>query len=132
MKTFVKGLCILSLVGFMFSCASTEGANTKPKDFSSYSDLASAMRSIGGLQISGTGDNIIVNLRGISTIQLNTQPLFVVNNIPVGNSYSNANSMVNPADITSIRVLKGAQATTIYGEDGNNGVILIKTKAQDN
>ena len=132
MKTFTKALCIMSLVGFMFSCAGTEGAATKTKDFASYTDLAAALRSIGGLQVSGTGDNIIVTLRGISTIKLQTQPLYVVNNVPVGNSYGNANSMVNPADITSIRVLRGAQATTIYGEDGNNGVILIKTKVQGN
>ena len=63
MKTFVKALFLLSFVGLMYSCASTEGANNKPKDFSNYTDLAGALRSIGGLQISGTGDNIIINLR---------------------------------------------------------------------
>ena len=132
MKTFVKTLCILSLAVFMFACAGTEGTTTKPRDFSNYTNLAAALRSIGGLQVSGTGDNIIVTLRGLASINLNTQPLYVVNNIPVGNAYSHANSMVNPADITSIRVLRGAQATTVYGEDGNHGVILIKTKVSDN
>lgn len=128
MKTFVKVLYALAFVTMISSCASTEGTTNQPKDFSSYSDLASALRSIGGLQVSGTGDNIIVTLRGMSTIKLNTQPLYVVNNIPVGNAYSDANSMVNPSEITSIRVLRGASATTIYGEDGNAGVIVIKTK----
>mmetsp|Transcript_12943 Transcript_12943/g.17996 ORF Transcript_12943/g.17996 Transcript_12943/m.17996 type:complete len:132 (+) Transcript_12943:32-427(+) len=129
MKSFVKVLCMMSLVGFMYSCAGTEGTTGNTKDFSSYTDLAGALRSVGGLQVSGTGDNIIVTLRGMSTFNLNTQPLYVVNNVPVGNTYSNANSMVNPAEITSIRVLRGSSATTIYGEDGNHGVILIKTKA---
>lgn len=128
MKTFAKALCILSMIGLMVSCAGTEGATKPVKDYSNYTDLAAALRSIGGLQVSGTGENIIVTLRGISTIKLNTQPLYVVNNVPVGNAYANANSIVNPAQITSIRVLRGAQATTMYGEDGNHGVILIKTK----
>ncbi len=128
MKNFVKVFYALALLAVISSCTSTEGTTNQPKDFSSYSDLASALRSIGGLQVSGTGDNIIVTLRGMSTIKLNTQPLYVVNNIPVGNAYSDANSMVNPSEITSIRVLRGSSATTIYGEDGNAGVILIKTK----
>lgn len=128
MKTFIKGFSVLLIIAMIGACTSTEGTTNKPKDFSSYSDLASALRSIGGLQISGTGDNIIVTLRGQSSLKLNTQPLFVVNNIPVGNAYADANNMVNPSEITSIRVLRGASATTIYGEDGNSGVILIKTK----
>lgn len=128
MKNFVKVFYAFALLAVISSCTSTEGTTNQAKDFSSYSDLASALRSIGGLQVSGTGDNIIVTLRGMSTIKLNTQPLYVVNNIPVGNAYSDANSMVNPTEITSIRVLRGASATTIYGEDGNAGVIMIKTK----
>ena len=132
MKTLTRALCLVSLIGLMYGCAGTEGTNTKPKDFSNYTNLAAALRSIGGLQVSGTGDDIIVTLRGLSSISLQTQPLYVVNNIPVGNDYGSANSMVNPADITSIRVLRGAQATTIYGEDGNHGVILIRTKVIDN
>lgn len=128
MKTLVKVLCILFIAGMSYSCSSTEGVSGNPKDFSSYTDLAGALRSVGGLQVSGTGDNVIVTLRGMSTLQLNTQPLYVVNNVPVGNAYANANSIVNPSEITSIRVLRGSSATTIYGEDGNHGVILIKTK----
>lgn len=118
----------LAFMAMISACTGTEGATHKSKDFSSYTDLASALRSIGGLQVSGTGNNIIVSLRGQSSINLNTQPLFVVNNIPVGNTYSDANGMINPSEITSIKILRGASATTIYGEDGNSGVILIKTK----
>ena len=131
MKTLQRAFCMLALTGMIAACASTEGANRPTKDFSNYDTLAAALRSIGGLQVSGTGDNIIVTLRGISTIQLNTQPLYVVNNVPVGNSYAHANSIINAPDITSIRVLRGASATTIWGEDGNHGVIVIKTKTGD-
>ena len=129
MKIFGKFVLVLSICTLVFACAGTEGVANKPKDFSSYTDLASALRSVGGLQVSGTGNDIIVTLRGISTLALNTQPLYVVNNVPVGNDYSHANSIINPAEITSIQVLRGAQATTVWGEDGNHGVIAIRTKA---
>ena len=128
MKSSVKVFYALAFLAMISACAGTEGTTRQPKDFSNYTDLASALRSIGSLQISGTGDNIIVSMRGQSSINLNTQPLFVVNNIPVGNNYSDANGMINPSEITSINVLRGASATTIYGEDGNSGVILIRTK----
>ena len=128
MKIFVKFVLAMSVVTLMYGCAGSEGVASKPRDFSAYTDLAGALRSVGGLQITGTGNNIMITLRGQGSINLNTQPLYVVNNVPLGNNYSHANSVVNPAEITSIRILSGAQATTVWGEDGNHGVILIKTK----
>ena len=43
-------------------------------------------------------------------------------------AYSQLSGLVNPANIKSMRLLKGSQAATIYGEEGTWGVILIKTK----
>ncbi len=84
---------------------------------------------VAGLNIStssgqpGAASNI--NLRGVTSINGNTQPLFIIDGIPVdeGNFRS-----LNPQDIASVSVLKDAGATAIYGNRGANGVIIIETR----
>jgi TonB-dependent SusC/RagA subfamily outer membrane receptor len=101
---------------------------------------------VAGLDIksSGTlGGSTNVVIRGSSSILGNNQALFVVDGIPIGNSntnssgqrpggggydYGNAASDINPDDIATINVLKGAAASALYGERGSNGVIMITTK----
>jgi TonB-dependent SusC/RagA subfamily outer membrane receptor len=56
-----------------------------------------------------------------------TDPLFVVNGQVIGTDYSTVFNMVNPHEVKSVSVLKGADAS-IYGSRGANGVILIRTK----
>ncbi len=88
----------------------------------------------------GAGSFIII--RGLKTLQGNGQPLFVVDGTPIDNSFnvtgddasagtssSNRASDINPNDIESIEVLKGASAAAIYGARAANGVILITTKS---
>jgi len=62
-----------------------------------------------------------VRIRGISSFQ-NNDPLYVIDGVPVQDTYIN---WLNPADITSIQVLKDASAASIYGS--SNGVIVIET-----
>ncbi len=64
-----------------------------------------------------------VRIRGISSFQ-NNDPLYVVDGVPLQDSYIN---WLNPADITSIQVLKDASASSIYGSRASNGVIVIET-----
>jgi TonB-linked SusC/RagA family outer membrane protein len=66
-----------------------------------------------------------VNLRGVTSINGNTQPLYIIDGAPVDED--NFRSL-NPQDIASISVLKDAGATAIYGNRGANGVIVIKTR----
>lgn len=88
---------------------------------------------------SGTpGGAINVNIRGISSISASSQPLFIIDGIPVvsrNNSALNQNIQpvnpladINPNDIESITILKDASAASIYGSRGANGVILVTTK----
>src|SRR5205085_1607582 len=75
------------------------------------------------------------------TINGNAQPLFIIDGMPVSNSNDNlgaaaANGIVqqsrindiNPEDIESMEVLKGASAAALWGTRAANGVIIIKTK----
>ena len=85
------------------------------------------------------GSPVQVKVRGISSISSGTDPLWIVDGIPIasanmtsnfdGESSQNVMSMINPSDIESIQVLKDAAATSIYGSRGSNGVILVTTKS---
>jgi TonB-dependent starch-binding outer membrane protein SusC len=84
------------------------------------------------------GSNFKVIIRGQSSILNPNDPLYVIDDVPFYsdplNQFTTANgsqsplSAINPADIESISILKDADATSIYGSRGANGVILIKTK----
>lgn len=84
---------------------------------------------VAGLNIAtGSGqpgaDSTIV-LRGVGTINGNVKPLFVVDGIPVDEDGFRS---ISQNDIVSYSILKDAVATSIYGNRGANGVIIIKTK----
>ena len=104
---------------------------------------------VAGLQIatspSGVDGSTKVVLRGASSLTGNNRPLIVIDGVPVGGgSYGSTEgggdgyhegmdmgdqlSDINPDDVASISVLKGAGASAAYGSRGGNGVILITTK----
>ena len=89
----------------------------------------------------GGSTNVII--RGYKSITGNNQALFVVDGVPVSNAntntrnqmtgrvgtdFGNAASDINPDNIASVNVLKGAAATALYGARAANGVIMITTK----
>lgn len=72
----------------------------------------------------GAGQNTII-LRGVGSINGNIEPLFIIDGVPVDeDNFTN----INPNNIASVSVLKGPNATSIYGNRGANGVIVITTK----
>lgn len=101
---------------------------------------------VSGIQVKNNtnfGGSTNVIIRGSSSLTGNNQALFVVDGIPIDNSntnnsgqltgrggydYGNASADINPNDIESISVLKGAAATALYGSRATAGVILITTK----
>jgi len=101
---------------------------------------------VSGIQIKNSanfGGSTNVIIRGSSSLTGNNQALFVVDGIPIDNSntnnsgqttgrsgydYGNSASDINPNDIESISVLKGAAASALYGSRATNGVVLITTK----
>jgi TonB-linked SusC/RagA family outer membrane protein len=84
------------------------------------------------------GSAVNINIRGVTSIGASSQPLFVVDGIPLvsrNNSTLNSNIQpinpladINPNNIESVTVLKDATAAAIYGSRGANGVIIITTK----
>lgn len=89
---------------------------------------------IAGVQVTqnsgAPGGGISVQIRGINSLSGN-EPLYVVDGVAMSgqtDSHTSVMSSLNPADITSIEVLKDASATAIYGSRASNGVVLITTK----
>ncbi len=96
-----------------------------------------------GVQVTSSsgvpGAPVEVKVRGINSISIDTDPLWVIDGMPIysgkgfefsqGTTGQNPLSMINSKDIETIEVLKGAAATAIYGSRGANGVILVTTKA---
>lgn len=102
--------------------------------------LASSLSGkVAGLQITSAntlgGTNNVI-LRGFKSLTQSNQALFVVDGVPVDNTNLNSNGLdlgstisdINPDDIESVNVLKGAAASALYGSRAVNGVILINTK----
>lgn len=71
------------------------------------------------------GANSTVNIRGVGSINGDTEPLFIMDGVPI--DQDNFRSL-NPQDVLSVDVLKDAGATAIYGNRGANGVIVIRTR----
>lgn len=84
------------------------------------------------------GGGVFVRVRGSSSINGSSDPLYVVDGIPIqandlsgldlGGSTTSPIADINPADIESMEILKDASATAIYGARAANGVVLITTK----
>ena len=102
---------------------------------------------VAGLQIQGgagsMGGSSKVIIRGVKSISGNNQPLFVIDGVPIegtdfnstnaargagGYDYGNLIQDLNPDDIENISVLKGPNASALYGSRATNGVVMITTK----
>ncbi len=83
---------------------------------------------VSGISVTRTGGGVgaesKVLLRGNRSINGSSQPLYVVDGVPMNSDISN----ISPDDIESITVLKGANAAALYGSRANNGVIVVTTK----
>ncbi|MCU0450550.1 MAG: TonB-dependent receptor plug domain-containing protein, partial [Bernardetiaceae bacterium] len=95
-----------------------------------------------GVQIISNGGTVgagaSINIRGKNSFTGTSQPLFVVDGVPVSNAFRGGGASgvdvanravdINPDDIESISVLKGPAAAALYGIQGGSGVVVITTK----
>jgi len=107
--------------------------------------VQSLQGKIAGVQVSGSsgepGSSVSIAIRGHSSINGN-EPLYVVDGIPLTNSrvgsddelnggfdLGNGINAINPNDVESMTILKGAAATALYGSRASNGAVIITTKS---
>jgi TonB-linked SusC/RagA family outer membrane protein len=111
---------------------------------------------VAGVEVTSTsgvpGASSLITIRGVSSISSSNQPLMIVDGLPIDNKTMNTSTMasdapgsaaalsnrgvdftnraadINPEDIESITVLKGPEASALYGIDAANGAIVITTK----
>lgn len=108
--------------------------------------ISSLTGKTAGLSVSSSsqmGGSARITLRGAGSISGGNQPLIVIDGVPIDNAdfnttgqatgsggydYGNAASMINPSNVESISILKGASAAALYGSRASNGVLQITTK----
>jgi TonB-linked SusC/RagA family outer membrane protein len=116
---------------------------TRTRDVNFINSLSGKVAGLDIKQSNAMGGSTNVVMRGYKSLTGNNQALFVIDGVPISNAntnttdqttgrggydYGNAAADVNPDDIESINVLKGAAATALYGSRAANGVIMITTK----
>ena len=125
-----------------YASQQVDGAELMKARSTNFMDALSGKTS--GLEIkksaSGAGGSTRVVLRGFKSLGGSSEPLYVIDGIPVmnikrgqpgmwgGSDQGDGLSQLNPDDIESINVLKGLNASILYGSQGANGVVLISTK----
>lgn len=123
------------------SVASVEGSDLAKSGNPSF--VQSLQGRAAGVQVSQAsgvpGAPTTVKIRGISSLSIGTDPLWIVDGMPIysgsslgasrGATAQDPMSLINPNDIQSVEVLKDAAATAIYGSRGSNGVIIVTTKS---
>jgi TonB-dependent SusC/RagA subfamily outer membrane receptor len=84
---------------------------------------------IPGVMLTSNADgSVSVRIRGISTFMGGTQPLYVIDGVPIQAGPNGGLVGINAHDIATIEVLKDPVNTSLYGVRGGNGVIVITTK----
>lgn len=123
-----------SLTGATSSIKAADLANAKVESIDkALSGKVSGIRVAS--QTGNPGSAGTVQIRGVGSINGTTEPLYVVDGVPVttgnygiGGYSSNILASINPEDIESVSVLKDAASASLYGSRAANGVVLITTK----
>lgn len=127
-----------------YSTTEVKGDQVSSVPVANVSDALAGQVAGLNIQQSGTmGGSTNMVIRGIKSLTSSNQVLVVVDGVPINNEtyqqsgiqsgqggydYSNGMADLNPNDIESVNVLKGAAASALYGSRGMNGVLMITTK----
>ncbi len=88
-----------------------------------YRSIFDMLRTVAGVSVQGSPPNQSIIIRGVNSINASTEPLFIVDGVPVDISFIN---QIDPSQVLFVDVLKGPNAA-IYGVRGGNGVIAVYT-----
>ncbi|HVG40630.1 MAG TPA: SusC/RagA family TonB-linked outer membrane protein, partial [Chitinophagaceae bacterium] len=119
------------------SVGTVKGEDIENKPFTSVDQILQG--KVAGMQVpTGTGQPGAaqpIRIRGIGSHTAGASPLYVIDGVIINSgdlsrntTSANALAGINPNDVESVNVLKDAQATSIYGSRGSNGVVVITTK----
>lgn len=123
-EVIIVGFGVAKKSDLTSSISSVKGSDLKTMTVGNANQ--SLQGKVAGVQVIGSGNpggQPKVLIRGVSSINLSTDPLYVVDGIPI----SGGINFLNPNEIQSMEVLKDASASAIYGSRASNGVIMITT-----
>ncbi len=107
--------------------STVSGSEVSQKPIGSFTQLLQGKAT--GVQVTGQGgrpgQNAFIRVRGSGSINASSEPLIIVDGIPVT---ADAYNLINPNDIDNFTILKDAASASIYGARGANGVIVLTTK----
>ena len=137
-EVIVVGYGTTTRASFVGSSSVVRSKDIEDKPVSSFDKSLQGMATglLTSTQSGTPGSSTDVIIRGIGSINASTDPLYIVDGVPIasGDLYAyrfyttNPLASLEPSDIESINVLKDASATSIYGARASNGVIVITTK----
>lgn len=106
--------------------ATVEGSQVQDRG-NTHGDILRALEgSVAGLNVNTTAEGTSYLIRGVTSINSSTEPLYIVDGVPM--SRSQVGKLVNPNDVSSVSFLKDATAASIWGAQAANGVMVITTK----
>lgn len=127
--------------------AVTEVKGDEIREANTINPVAALQGKVAGVDIKGTDGGLFggtkIQVRGVSTLKRNNQPIYVIDGVILDNDVSGSDDLnwtansndwgnmlknLNPDDFESVSVLKGAPATALYGSRGLNGAVVITTK----
>lgn len=132
-------MCFILLSGalsILTSCASTgrssnieitENIIEPTKENISYLNLGEYLKRVPGINVQKNGTDYEINIRSTFRLSGSTEPLFVVNKVPLA-SYNQAAAVVDPMEIDRVEVIRDVAGSNAYGMRGANGVIVIFLK----
>jgi TonB-linked SusC/RagA family outer membrane protein len=146
-KNAVLGQVVVTALGIVQKKASLGYATQEVKgavlnearDNNFVNSLSGRVAGVNIISGAGVGSSARITIRGESSLNyFKNQPLVVIDGVPVSNDpvqnagpadYGNSIGELNPADIESVNVLKGAAASSLYGSRAANGALVITTKS---
>ena len=147
-KNAVLGQVVVTALGIVqkkaslgYSTQEVKGAVlNEARDNNFVNSLSGRVAGVNIISGAGVGSSARITIRGESSLNYQkNQPLIIIDGIPVGNDpvqngggtvpdFGSSIDEINPADIESVNVLKGAAASALYGSRAANGAIVITTK----
>lgn len=128
MKTSIRiaGILVLALTVACSGSRNTSGsANNDSESIVLAKDLPRYVDNLPRISVRGSGDNVTAINTSAATFSGSTAPLFVLDNIQIGRSFSQVMRLLDDNQAVSVEYLTTRRATIRYGEDGNNGVIIL-------
>ena len=134
----ISVIALFALSIALISCATSQNANNQVspspttialnENVNSPYDWASILRRVPGLKVSGSYPDLSVLIRGAKSVSQSNEPLYVLDGVPLGRTFSELAAVSDPSNVDNIRVLSGPEAAK-YGARGANGVIEVISKS---